>query len=64
MLKIRKDDVEMIVTQGAYENLYESMGFEIVNEKKAVSKFEMPSEPAKVDKVEEQHDEKPKKGNK
>lgn len=30
MIKIYKDDEEKIVTMGAYENLYKSMGFKIV----------------------------------
>lgn len=45
MLRIRKDDIEKIVTTGAYEDLYKSMGYEIVPEKNEVKKV---AEPAKV----------------
>lgn len=48
MLKIRKDGLEYTVTQGAYENLYKGMGFEIVSgavEKKAASVKEVASTP-------------------
>lgn len=34
MIKIRKDNVEKIVTIGAFEELYERMGYEIVDEPK------------------------------
>lgn len=34
MLKIRKDNIEKIVTIGCFENLYKDMGYEIVNESK------------------------------
>lgn len=66
MLKIRKDGTEIIVSEGAFENLYKSMGFEVVNEKaqKSVEKFE---DDLEYDKPEEQKDdieEKPKRGNK
>ena len=32
MLRIKKDDVEIKVTKGAYENFYKSQGFNIVGE--------------------------------
>lgn len=32
MLKIRKDNIEKIVTVGCFNNLYKDMGYEIVNE--------------------------------
>ena len=33
MIKIRKDSNEKIVTQGAYKNFYEHLGYEIVKDK-------------------------------
>ena len=33
MIKIRKDTNEKIVTQGAYKNFYEHLGYEIVKDK-------------------------------
>lgn len=47
MLKIKKNNVEKIVSAGAYENLYKSMGYEIVSEgkKDAPAKVEAPSKP-------------------
>lgn len=38
MLKIKKDNVEKIVTAGAYEDLYKGMGYEIVSGKQVESK--------------------------
>lgn len=71
MLKIRKDGLEYIVTQGAYDNLYKGMGFEIVSggaEKKATPIKEVASTPVinedeKIDKKIEQkiEDDKPSK---
>lgn len=71
MLKIRKDGLEYIVTQGTYDNLYKGMGFEIVSggaEKKAtpikeVAPTQAINEGEKIDKqIEEKiEDEKPSK---
>jgi hypothetical protein len=33
MIKIRKDDNTKVVTQGAYKEFYEHLGYQIVNEK-------------------------------
>lgn len=71
MLKIRKDGLEYIVTQGAYENLYKGMGFQIVSggaEKKAtpikeVAHIQVINESEKIDEQikEKIEDEKPSK---
>lgn len=34
MIKIRKDKIEKIVTLGAYEEMYQAMGYELVVEPK------------------------------
>lgn len=38
MLTIKKDNVEKIVTAGAYEDLYKAMGYEVVGGNKVESK--------------------------
>ena len=38
MIKIRKDDNTKVVTQGAYKEFYEHLGYQIVNEKGQSSK--------------------------
>lgn len=54
MLKItnKLEDKEILVTKGAYENLYKSLGYKIVGEKKeaAIKEVVAPKEPA-VEKV-------------
>lgn len=49
MLRItdKLEDKEILVTRGAYENLYKSLGYKIVGEKKevAVEKAAAPKEP-------------------
>lgn len=51
MLKIKKDNVEKIVTAGAYENLYKSMGYEVIGgnktEPKAAPAKDVASDPVK-----------------
>lgn len=39
MIKIRKDNVEKLVTRGLYEELFEAMGYEIVNEAKKKNNY-------------------------
>lgn len=50
MLKItdKLQEKEILVTKGAYENLYKSLGYTIVGDKKeaSVEKIEAPKEPA------------------
>lgn len=52
MLKIRKDNVEKIVSKGAYEETYKKMGYTIVPDetKKAVS-YQKPSTKDVADKT-------------
>lgn len=38
MIKIKLNDDEKIVTRGAYENFYEHLGYEIMNDDKKVIK--------------------------
>lgn len=38
MIKIRKDNNTKVVTQGAYKEFYEHLGYEIVNDKKPFEK--------------------------
>lgn len=46
MIKIRKNEVELVVSKGAFENLYARMGFKAVNapkpEKVETAKVETP----------------------
>lgn len=39
MIKIERDGRELNVTKGAYENLYKSLGFKIVGDKKEQKPF-------------------------
>ena len=39
MITITKDDKELVVTKGVYENLYKSLGYEIVGNKKPIANF-------------------------
>lgn len=57
MIKIQKDNNVKVVTQGAYREFYEHLGYEIVNEKKPLKKevekkVETKTEDKKEDKVE------------
>ena len=53
MIKIRKNEVELVVSKGAFENLYARMGFKAVNapkpEKVETVKVETPEEVKKVE---------------
>lgn len=40
MIKIVKDDSHLIVTRGAFENTFKSLGYEIESDKKAAKKQE------------------------
>ena len=40
MIRIYKDNDVKVVTQGAYENIYKSMGYNIVIENKTIKKVE------------------------
>ena len=51
MIKIRKDTNEKIVTQGAYKNFYEHLGYEIVKDKPV--KKEVINKEEVIDKKEE-----------
>lgn len=41
MIKIQKENDTKIVTQGAYREYYEHLGYEIINEKKPLEKKEV-----------------------
>lgn len=48
MLRIKLENNEKLVTKGAYENFYEHLGYEIVNDKKPFEKeVETKEEPKK-----------------
>ena len=51
MVKIRKNEVELVVSKGAFDNLYARMGFKIVDaskpEKVETTKVETPNEEIK-----------------
>lgn len=49
MIKIVKGNDERIVSKGAYENLYKSLGFELVVEKQPAKKVEVKKEEKKVE---------------
>lgn len=49
MIKIRKDNKELIVTKGVYENLYKSEGYKIVDDKKPT--IEEPKQTEIVEKI-------------
>lgn len=52
MLKIRKDNVEKIVSKGAYEETYKKMGYTVVpSETKKPMNFQKPSTKDSVDKT-------------
>lgn len=53
MLKIRKDNNEMSVTSGAFENLYKGMGYEIVEETKKATTEEVVAPQPTIDKTED-----------
>ena len=56
MLKIRKNGDEKIVTSGAFKDLYEGLGYEIISEKKVVEKVAAPVKevaPETIEKTEE-----------
>ena len=45
MLKIVKDNTEMKVSEGAFENLYKGLGFEIVGDNKKATEKPVASTP-------------------
>lgn len=57
MVKIRKNEVELVVSKGAFENFYARMGFEVVNapkpEKVEATKVETPKEEIKKVEIED-----------
>ena len=52
MIKIRKGNIEKIVTKGLYEELYESMGYEVVDSKKQ-AKTSVTDNKGEVEKIQE-----------
>ena len=52
MIKIRKGNIEKIVTKGLYEELYESMGYEVVDSKKQ-AKTSVTNDKGDVGKIQE-----------
>lgn len=52
MIKIRKGNIEKIVTKGLYEELYESMGYEVVDSKKQ-AKTSVTDNKGDVEKIQE-----------
>lgn len=50
MIRIRKDNNEKVVTKGAYENLYKSLGYDIINENRQTFEKEVEKEEYKEDK--------------
>lgn len=60
MLRItdKLEDKEILVTRGAYENLYKSLGYKIVGEKKeaVVEKAPAPEKPAVIEEPKEEKD--------
>lgn len=64
MIKIRKGNIEKIVTKGLYEELYENMGYEVVDSKKQ-AKTSVTDNKGDVEKIQEPEQGKDKdKGNK